>query len=97
MGSSTGSWGQWTGKHHEGERRVGGVDIIERDHGPGSAAEAQARPALAAYNGRGGGKFFKWYEPGWFMQELRRRGVSVDTCAEGQCIQALRAMSEKLG
>ena len=49
--------------------------FLEKDHGPASAAEAQARPELAAYNGLNGGRFFKWYEPGHFLQELRRRGA----------------------
>ena len=83
-------------KCNEGLRRAGGVDIIERDYGPGNAAEAHARPELAAYNGRDGGKYFKWYEPGRFLQELRRRGAEVATCTEDQCMQALASTSEEL-
>ena len=78
-------------KHHSEQRR-----FLERDHGPGNAAEARERPALAAYNGQGGGQFFTWYKPGNFLQELKRDGVDVETCTEGQCIRALKATSEAL-
>ena len=78
-------------KKHDDQRR-----FLERDHGPGSAAEARERPALAAYNGQSGGRFFMWYKPGNFLQELKRDGVDVETCTEGQCIRALKATSEAL-
>ena len=81
---------------HPGQQQLGGGDAIERDQGPGSAAEARERPALAAYNGRKGGQFFRWYEPGRFLHELRLRGAEVATCSEDQCMQALKATNEML-
>ena len=47
-----------------------------------------------AYSGRKGGQFFRWYEPGRFLHELRLRGAEVATCSEDQCVQALKARQQ---
>ena len=48
------------------------------------------------YNGRGGGRVFKWYSRVVFNTYLARLGVSETTCTERQCMLALRATSDEL-
>ena len=38
-----------------------------------------------------------WYEPYEFQKELQKMGVSVATCAERQCVDALRWTSDYVG
>ena len=53
---------------------------LEKDQGPGSAAEAQARPELLAYNGLGGGNFSNGMSQGtfwWSCESGARRCIRV--------------------
>ena len=45
------------------------------------------------YNGRGGGRVFKWYTRTVFNHYLARMGASEESCTERQCMVALRRMS----
>ena len=67
--------------------------LIDQGFGPIEAEEVDDAD-FAAYNGRDGGKVWRWYEPGVFQSELQKMGVSVETCTERQCIIALRRTSE---
>ena len=48
------------------------------------------------YNGRGGGRVFKWYSQAVFNSYLKRMGASEETCTERQCMAALEATSDDL-
>ena len=71
--------------------------FVERDKGPRTADERASQ--AADYNGRGGGRSFKWYWRPIFERCLRRFGserYGLETCTEKQCMQALQAASEEL-
>ena len=83
-------------QQHAGTTSFG---FIERDQGPRTVADRHDR--TAAYNGRGGGRVFKWYTRPAFERHLVKVGwqgkrTAVETCTEKQCMQALRATSEEL-
>ena len=48
------------------------------------------------YNGRGGGRVFKWYSRAVFNNYLARMGASEQSCSERQCMVALAAVSDEL-
>ena len=48
------------------------------------------------YNGRGGGRVFKWYSRAVFNNYLSRMGTSEEGCSERQCMLALAATSDEL-
>ena len=48
------------------------------------------------YNGRGGGRVFKWYTRNVFNKYLSQLKVSETTCTERQCMLALAATSDEL-
>ena len=48
------------------------------------------------YNGRGGGRVFKWYSRPVFNNYLARMGVSEESATERQCMLALAATSDEL-
>ena len=48
------------------------------------------------YNGRGGGRVFKWYSRAVFNNYLARMGASEQSCTERQCMVALGAVSDEL-
>ena len=48
------------------------------------------------YNGKNGGRVFKWYSRGVFQNYLRRMGVGEENCSERQCMVALAATSDEL-
>ena len=52
--------------------------------------------ALASYNGVGGGRFWKWYEPGVFEAELQKLGTDFEGCKERECVAALRNTSARI-
>ena len=83
-------------QHRTGTTSVG---FIERDQGPRTVAERHEKSA--AYNGRDGGRVFKWYTRPAFERHLWKVGwqgkrKAVETCTEKQCMQALRATSAEL-
>ena len=45
------------------------------------------------YNGRDGGRHFKWYSKQMFLYFLRQVGASEASCTERQCMDALAATS----
>ena len=53
--------------------------------------------ALTAYNGVGGSRFWKWYEPGVFDAELKKLGGKFEWCSERECVDALRNTSARIG
>ena len=83
-------------QHQKGATSVG---FIERDQGPRTVADRHL--AAAAYNGREGGRVFKWYTRPAFERHLvnagwRGKARAVETCTEKQCMKALRATSDEL-
>ena len=63
----------------------------DRDDGSGRYGASRER-----YNGRGGGRVFKWYSRVVFNNYLARMGVSEESCTEAQCMVALGATSDEL-
>ena len=71
------------------ERGAGVRDLGDRGEGKfGSEREC--------YNGRGGGRVFKWYSRAVFNNYLGRMGVSEATCSERECMLALAASSDEI-
>ena len=85
-------------KHDIARFEGGGKDakvLVEQGYGPATAYEVDDED-FAGYNGKNGGKIWMWYEPQEFKKQLQEEGVSVETCTERQCVDALRLTSEKL-
>jgi hypothetical protein len=77
----------------------GGKDakvLVEQGYGPATAYEVDD-DEFACYNGKNGGKFWMWYEPLEFQRQLQGMRVSVATCTERQCVDALRWTSHYVG
>jgi hypothetical protein len=74
---------------HPNKRRRHGGDFVEQGAGPCNKNEL-GNEELASYNGKGGGRFWKWYEPGVFEQQLKILRTDFETCTERQCVEALR-------
>jgi hypothetical protein len=74
---------------HPNKRRRHGGDFVEQGAGPCNIDEL-GNEELASYKGKGGGRFWKWYEPGVFEQQLKTLRAEFDTCTERQCVEALR-------
>ena len=67
---------------------------VEQGYGPCTPAEVDDEE-YASYNGKDGGKVWKWYQPEEFLWVLAEKmGVDVATCTERQCTIALRMTSE---
>ena len=52
--------------------------------------------ALAAYNGVGGGRFWKWYESGVFEAELKKLRATFERFSERECVDDLRNTSARI-
>ena len=63
-------------------------DVVEQGCGPWAPADVDDED-FARYNGRGGGRVFKYFEPDLFLTELGQMGVDASTCTERQCMSAL--------
>ena len=77
----------------------GGKDakvLVEQGYGPATAYEVDD-DEFACYNGKNGGKIWMWYEPLEFQRQLQGMRVSVATCTERQCVDALCKTSDKIG
>ena len=48
------------------------------------------------YNGKEGGRTFKWYSRPVFNNYLARMGASEETCTEKECMLALAAVSDEI-
>ena len=66
------------------KRRRHGGDFVEEGAGP-CCKDELGNEELAGYNGKGGGRFWKWYEPGVFEQQLKLLRTDFETCTERQC------------
>ena len=80
---------------HPDSRQQGGVVFVEQGEGPGKLGELEDT-ALASYNGKGGGRFWRWYQPGEFEMELTKLGTDVKRCSERECVEALRQTSARI-
>ena len=83
-------------QHQKGTTSAG---FIERDQGPRTVGERH--DTTATYNGRDGGKVFKWYTRAAFERHLTKIGWrgkprAVESCTEKQCMRALRDTSAEL-
>ena len=83
-------------RKNENVRKVGNAVFIDQGYGPARPDEVDDAD-FAAYNGRDGGKVWRWYEPTVFHGVLQEMGVSVETCTERQCTIALRRTSGIVG
>jgi hypothetical protein len=80
---------------NKGARQADGVIFVEKGRGPRIRSEL-ADDELASYNGVGGGRFFKWYQPGLFETELKALGAGLEGCTERECVVALRNVSARI-
>ena len=67
---------------------------LEKGKGPRSLVER--RSDAESYNGRDGGRVYKWYSAAVFQNHLARLGASVETCTERQCVKALSFSNTEL-
>jgi len=70
----------------------GGGNVLEVGNGPSKARDLDDL-GLASYNGRDGGKFWKYYDLGEFKRQLNALGTDMGCCTERQCVDALRKTS----
>ena len=68
-----------------------GVRSLEDRVGGGCFGTARER-----YNGKGGGRVFKWYSRPVFSKILAQMGVDEACCTERQCMRALAAVSREV-
>ena len=72
------------------------VEAFRNRDDRGGAGDSKYGTERERYNGRGGGRMFKWYSQAVFNNYLKRMGASELTCTERQCMVALEATSDEL-
>ena len=80
-------------KGREGWKYERGAGVRGRDDRVGGGRFGTERER---YNGRNGGRVFKWYTRPVFNNYLAQMGVSEESCTERQCMLALGATSDEL-
>ena len=80
-------------KGREGKKYECGAGVRTRDDRVGGGHYGTEREK---YNGRGGGRVFRWYSRPVFNNYLARMGASEESCTERQCMLALAATSDEL-
>ena len=76
-----------------GSKYERGAGVRTRDDRQGGGRYGTERER---YNGKNGGRVFKWYTRTLFNKKLARMGVGEESCTERQCMLALAATSEEL-
>ena len=86
---------EYVAKHKgsEGWKYERGAGVRGRDDRVGGGRFGTERER---YNGRNGGRVFKWYTRPVFNNYLAQMGVSEESCTERQCMLALGATSDEL-
>ena len=70
-----------------------GAGVRTRDDRVGGGRYGSER---GQYNGKEGGRVFRWYSRAVFNNDLGRMGASEVSCTERQCMVALGATSDEL-
>ena len=87
-GSQARKYERGAGVRTRDDREGGGRSGSERERRYGSEREQ--------YNGKEGGRVFRWYSRAVFNNYLARMGASEGSCTERQCMVALGATSDEL-
>ena len=82
-------------KGREARKYERGAGVRTRDDRVGGGCRRYGSE-LEQYNGKEGGKVFRWYSRAVFNNYLARMGASEGSCTEKQCMVALGATSDEL-